>query len=102
MFLKWFKQIFARKQTKPPDEILIHHSFFRGWPKSPSIQLQTFPLTVKVSTTDVPTSLPIDVVEYTFLETDLVAGGLLRATYLLTNANYKNVPDFIWVFLINN
>lgn len=97
---KWYKQIFARKQTKPPDEILIHHSFFRGWPKSPSIQLQTFPLTVKVSTTAVPTSLPIDVVEYTFLETDSVV-GLQRATYLLTDADFhKNVPDFIWVFLI--
>lgn len=97
---KWCKQIFARKQTKPPDEILIHKSFFRGWPKSPSIQLQTFPLTVKVSTTAVPTSLPIDVVEYTFLETDSVV-GLQRATYLLTDADFhKNVPDFIWVFII--
>lgn len=102
MFLKWFKQIFPRRETKPPNEVLIHHSFFRGWPRSPSIQLQTFPLTVKVSLALMPTALPIDCIEYTFLETDSIA-GVQRATYLLTDADFhKNVPDFIWVFLINN
>jgi hypothetical protein len=100
MFFKWFKLLWPRRETKPPNEILIHHSFFRGWPRSPSIQLQTFPLSVKVSLAPVPTALPINVVEYTFLETDSIA-GMQRATYLLTDANFhKNVPGFIWVFTL--
>lgn len=97
---KILKHIFKRKKPDAPTEILIHHSFFRGWPKSPSIQLQTFPLSVKVSLTPMPTALPINTVEYLFLESDNIA-GMQRATYLLTDADFhKPVPDFIWVFLI--
>ena len=97
---KILKHIFTRKKPDPPTEILIHHSFFRGWPKSPSIQLQTFPIVIRVSTTAQPTTLPINVVEYTYLEETDVS-GIRRATYLLTDHDFhKPVPDFIWVFLI--
>lgn len=94
-----FKSFF-KPDPKPPDIVVIHHSYFRGWPRSPSIQLQTFPLSVKVSLTPMPTALPINSVEYLFLESDNIA-GMQRATYLLTDADFnKNAPDFIWVFLI--
>lgn len=96
--IQWLKALFKRR-AKPPDTVCIHHSFFRGWPRAPNIQLQTFPIIVKISMTMRPTRLPIDVVEYTYLESDTIA-GLQRATYLLTEPKqHSNLPDFVWVFL---
>lgn len=95
---KWFKRF--KKKHPPPRDIVIHHSFFRGWPKSPSIQLQTFPLSIRISLAPRPTSLPIQCIEYLYYESDSIT-GIKRATYILTDKDFhKNVPDFIWVFLI--